>query len=72
MCFFYNNRATLSFYLDLVPGGTIVLISVALLILTLVYKKLAGAVISRGYQNEKVQMYRSNIRHLLALVWIEC
>lgn len=38
---------TLSFYLDMVPGGTIVLISVICLVLTLVYKNLVKGLIAK-------------------------
>lgn len=46
---------TLSFYMDLAPGGTIVLISVFCLIMTLVYKNLIkGFILNRALNEEKV------------------
>jgi zinc transport system permease protein len=48
---------TLSFYLNLVPGGTIVLISVVLLVLTLMYKNLVkGILLKRVLNQEKTRV----------------
>ncbi|HOQ37752.1 MAG TPA: metal ABC transporter permease [Acetivibrio sp.] len=44
---------TLSFYLNLVPGGTIVLISVVLLVLTLLYKNLVKGLLFRRVLNQE-------------------
>ena len=44
---------TLSFYLNLVPGGTIVLISVILLVLTVVYKNLVKGILLRKVLNQE-------------------